>query len=293
MSSDITSLLQDAKLTRIASQIEQLPLPSIRLKSRRVQEASLPLGVSKIGGLPDLPPDPLWPIWHDTPLAFIAQINFAEIQAMYGVQDLPEAGICYFFYDADHGPIGYDPHLRGGWRVFYYGGIPMYLRRVPAPTALREKKLTWLPEEQHYQACALTFSTEMTLPPCDSSPIDALRLSAQERASYQDVLEKMEKRASGPLHRLLGHPDALQGDMQTECQLVSHGLYFGNGWPDEKERVEQLLKGAQDWQLLLQLDTDPEAEMLWGIEGRCYYWIQTQALQARNFENVWFIMQWT
>jgi uncharacterized protein YwqG len=63
--------------------------------------------------------------------------------------------------------------------------------------------------------------------------------------------------------------------------------------PKESARVEQLLRGAQDWQLLLQLDTDPMAEMLWGIEGRCYYWIQTQALQKQQFENVRFIMQWT
>ena len=62
---------------------------------------------------------------------------------------------------------------------------------------------------------------------------------------------------------------------------------------DDLARVEQWRTGVQDWQLLLQLDTDPEAQMLWGIEGRCYYWIQSEALRARHFENVWFIMQWT
>jgi uncharacterized protein YwqG len=81
--------------------------------------------------------------------------------------------------------------------------------------------------------------------------------------------------------------------MQVESQLVSHGLYLGDGWPKDNARVEQLLPGTQDWQLLLQLDTDYEAKMVWGVEGRCYYWIQTKALQERQFENTWFIMQWT
>lgn len=53
------------------------------------------------------------------------------------------------------------------------------------------------------------------------------------------------------------------------------------------------MNSEQDWQLLLQLDTDPGAEMLWGIEGRCYYWIQIETLKKSYFENVWFIMQWT
>ena len=103
----------------------------------------------------------------------------------------------------------------------------------------------------------------------------------------------LEKRIPGPVHRLLGHPDALQGDMHAESQLVSNGLNLGNGWPDDEDKVKQLLPGVQDWRLLLQLDRDINAEMLWGIEGRCYFWIQIEALQKRHFENVWFIMQWT
>jgi len=293
MDDTIGIMLRNTGLSRLVPQLEQLALPSIRIISTATQENSFPLGVSRLGGLPDLPPDMAWPTWKTIPLAFIAQINLAEVHPLDSMNLLPTSGILYFYYDADHVPVGYNPAWRGGWQVLYSSGGLSRLQRVPVPAALLEKEPTWMPKGQRYATCALRFSLEMTLPPVNSIYIDALKLSRQERNAYWNVLSMLEQRTSAPLHRLLGHPDALQKDMQAESQLVSHGLYLGSGWPEDRAKVEQLLRGAQDWRLLLQLDTDPAAEMLWGIEGRCYFWIQAEALQKHYFENVWFIMQWT
>jgi len=288
---DLHTLFHNEGLARVADQLGQLAQPSIRMASQARGESAFALGTSKLGGLPDLSEGMAWPTWKESPLAFIAQINLSEVYAFDVAGLLPAAGLLSFFYDADHVPVGYDPAWRGGWRVLY--GKGSRLQRVSVPAALLAKESTWLPPGQQYAECALRFSLEATLPPADSTSIESLHLSNQEREAYWRVLTTLEQRTPGPRHRLLGHPDALQGDMQIESQLASHGLYLGNGWPKESARVEQLLRGTQDWQLLLQLDTDPVTEMLWGIEGRCYYWIQTQALQKQQFENVWFIMQWT
>jgi uncharacterized protein YwqG len=290
---DLGTLLRNKGLARVADQLEQLAQPSIRMISMAMGESELALGTSKVGGLPDLSEDIAWPTWKDMPLAFIAQINLAEIQPLDVAGLLPASGLLSFFYDADHVPVGYDPAWRGGWCVLYDDGEHSRLQRVSIPPALLTKEPTWLPKGQQYAECALRVVLERTLPPASSSSLESLHLFDQERKAYWKVLTALEQRTPGPLHRLLGYPDALQGDMQVESQLVSHGLYLGDGWPRESARVEQLLPGAQDWQLLLQLDTDHQAEMLWGIEGRCYYWIQTKALQKRQFENTWFIMQWT
>jgi len=67
------------------------------------------------------------------------------------------------------------------------------------------------------------------------------------------------------VHRLLGHPDQEQNDMQTECQLVSHG----SGYGDPNARL--LEAGAKDWELLLQIHSDPNAGMEWGDIGKIYY----------------------
>lgn len=290
---DITMLLRNEGLGGVADQLEKLAQPSIRLINTAIEECSLDLGASKLGGLPDLPKELAWPTWKDIPLAFVAQINLAEVPTLDEANLLPASGILSFFYDADHVPVGFDPALRGGWRVLYGNGDRSRLRRVPVPAALLAKEPTWMPNGQQYVPCALTFAREMTLPPADSTDIEVLQFSSQERDAYWKVLSALEQRIPGSMHRLLGHPDALQGDMQVESQLVSHGLSLGNGWPDDRTRMEQLRNGVQDWRLLFQLDSDPNAEMLWGIEGRCYYWIQTDALRMHQFENVWFIMQWT
>jgi len=293
MNKDIDTLLHSFGLTRVANQLEQIALPSIRIASTAIRESLLSPGASKLGGLPDLPPEIEWPTWNDVPLAFIAQIDLAEVHTVDRMGVLPPSGLLSFFYNADHIPVGYDPAWRGGWRVLYYDGIYSRLRRVPVPVSLLERQSIWMPVGQHYTACALTFSLETTLPPVNSSYIQTLDLSEQEHDAYLQILKAMREREDKPLHRLLGHPDTLQGDMQLECQLVSHGLSLAHGWPTDMTRVEELQAGSQEWQLLLQLDTDPEAQMVWGIEGRCYYWIQAKALQDRQFEHTWFIMQWT
>lgn len=97
--------------------------------------------------------------------------------------------------------------------------------------------------------------------------------------------------SGGVTHRLLGHADAIQGDMQLECQLASHGVDCG-GVPDEHDpRVARLAAGAADWQLLLQIDSEPLASMTWGDVGRLYWWLRAEDLRARRWEAAWLVLQ--
>jgi uncharacterized protein YwqG len=93
------------------------------------------------------------------------------------------------------------------------------------------------------------------------------------------------------IHRLLGHPDPVQGNMQLECQLVTNGLYCGDGTGHEDPRASALEAGARDWRLLLQIDTDDTLGSEWGDTGRVYFWIREQDLAAQRFDSAWHIMQ--
>jgi uncharacterized protein YwqG len=177
--------------------------------------------------------------------------------------------------------------------VLYYDGPFSRLKRTLLPRALAEKESTWMPEGQKYAPCALTCSIDMTLPPGDSWALQTLQLSVQERYRYQKMLSAFREEKQKPLHRLLGYPDALQGDMQMNCELLSRSFSLGDGLPGDGMQLEQLQREAQKWRLLLQLDTDEDAQMLWGINGRCYYWIQEEALKQRQFAETWCILQWT
>ncbi len=87
-------------------------------------------------------------------------------------------------------------------------------------------------------------------------------------------------------NRLLGNPDTIQDDMRIQCQLTSHGVTDGND-----PRTAALSKGAMDWQLLLQVDSNEHAGMRWASSGMLYYWITSADLHARHFDATWVVLQ--
>jgi uncharacterized protein YwqG len=117
-------------------------------------------------------------------------------------------------------------------------------------------------------------------------------MSPNETYDYAEIAWGDEQDdAAGLVHRLLGHPDHVQGDMQVECQLVTNGLEWGapSGYRDP--RAVSLRPGAGDWRLLLQVDSEEAAGMMWGDAGRVYFWIRREDLLARDFDRSWLILR--
>jgi uncharacterized protein YwqG len=85
---------------------------------------------------------------------------------------------------------------------------------------------------------------------------------------------------------MLGNSDTIQDDMHLQSQLYSNGI---TDMDDPK--VQELSKGANDWLLLLQVDSDHQAGMQWASTGMLYYWIKKEDLQAHNFEHTWLVLQ--
>jgi uncharacterized protein YwqG len=138
-----------------------------------------------------------------------------------------------------------------------------------------------------YAAIGLSPEAELTFTPWESSTLDGLGMTRGELDAYADVLPS----GDGAAHRLLGHPDPLQGDMQLECQLVPHGLYCGDASGSRDPRAARLRPGAADWRLLLQVDSQDETGMMWGDVGRLYYWIRREDLAVGDWDGTWLILQ--
>jgi len=140
----------------------------------------------------------------------------------------------------------------------------------------------------------MSFDPGLTLPRSGSAAHDQLvkasGLSLAEAKVYSDFVWDLES-GNAPNHHLFGHAANIQGDTQLEAQLVSNGLYCGNDGGYEDARAQQLAKGADDWMLLLQLDSDQEAGFMWGDVGMLYFWIRKQDLAQRAFDRTWLIMQ--
>ena len=65
--------------------------------------------------------------------------------------------------------------------------------------------------------------------------------------------------------------------MEAQCHDIARSL----GQPSE----------VADWRLLLQLDTDYDAGMMWGDVGCLYFWIREQDARAGDFSRICMILQ--
>jgi uncharacterized protein YwqG len=241
--------------------------------------------MSKLGGNPHLPGRFDWPTNGSRPLDFLLQLNLQDLSSMEMARLLPRTGVLSFFYDLETQPWGYELSDRSGFRVVYFPETSTFIERRPPR------------EEFRLDERCLDFFPRISVPHLRSQAGDLLELRSQmldwELDKYAQFAADYERRQGPPLtdtnHHFLGHPETIQNDMQLQAQLVTHG--FGDGSDRRDPRRAELETGAADWVLLLQLDSDPSANLRWGDSGMLYFWIPRQDLRERRFENVWVVLQ--
>lgn len=207
---DLAKKLSDAGMAPIAAEVAALSREAFRIQTSAATDETLPIGASKLGGLPDLPANIAWPDCEGAPFQIFAVRRLALVP----------------------------------------------FQSIPDPCAkLLERPLRTLEDQDMY-------------------------------ANFFD-----EYSHQGPAHRLLGWPTLMQNEMELECQMVTNGIYRGDTSGYKHPRRPELEKGAQDWILLLQVDSDDDAQMMWGDAGMLYFWIRRQDLERSDFGNAWCILQ--
>src|SRR5215467_1149170 len=124
---ELEAALARAGLAEWSPRLAAAARHTIILEPGPVEEgAGTPIGASRVGGMPDLPAGGPWPwrpalpadgwkelpqhlqelfqedISHEArpwPLSFVAQVNFAEIHAVGGLDGFPSSGRLLIFYD--------------------------------------------------------------------------------------------------------------------------------------------------------------------------------------------------
>ena len=275
------------------SQAEQLARhvsPGIALEAHSVDDAELALGGSRLGGSPDLPPGFVWPTNQGRPLVFLAQLNLTDFRRFEAAQVLPDEGWLYFFYDAGAQPWGFDPADRAGWSVHFHpdSDAGALTRTKLPPTPADAVPPEFEQDQTTFRPSRLVPSSIDTL----LDPEEVLKTIGVDADRVLDALDEESPEEDEGQHQLLGHPLVIQADMRLDCQLVSHGLYCGDETGYNDPRAEHLAAGAEDWRLLLQIDTDGEGPgWMWGDCGRLYFWIREQNLASRAFDQIWVHLQ--
>ena len=249
----------------------------------------LPVGTSKMGGLPDLPEDAAWfrNPETDIPLSFVAQVNLAEAASFDREHRLPERGMLYFFYDcsADGMPWGFDPKDGSGRAVYYYDGDLSQLSRREAPEDLERDDNGTV-----FGAARMCFGAEMELPSPESDLANDLDLPDDD--DTQDAYwEWLDEREEELCNKLLGHADPVQSGMELECEYVTNQIYCGTPEGYQLAKSRGLDKNAARWNLLMQVDSNEEIGMMWGDMGRLYFWITGEDFAERRFDRCWLILQ--
>lgn len=263
MKKQIIELLQQCGLEQYKEVIEQGIKPSIRLKPKRVkQEKTIPIGSSKMGGRPDLPPSIDWPVWsakEEHQLSFLCQVNLSELPEMplSLERTVPQSGMLYFFFASTNEAIyeeDWFPTQKDACRVLFYNGDASILRRTNYPKKMKK--------EGCFPACSLMTLIEWDIP---SSEWIALEEEEQDFwVKWEDFNKKhqlnfvsdTDETYFRPVHKLFGHVDAIQYEMERE------------------------------WVHLLTVDTCEELKMDWGDTGHVVFWVPEKDLKKWLFTNV-------
>lgn len=186
-------------------------------ESRMGDESDLPLGASKIKGIPHLPPGFDWP----GGALFLAQFNLEDLAPQDVQQLLPATGIMYFFFN---------PNTATG-TVYYYTGAfdVLNLRHYPENG---NDDLEYFLEEYRDRLYQVTFEKKAAF--CIDGILEQLPDMLKNEVS--DILDcPLTARAIGD--NLFGQPGYWQGEneifgnkqMEEEADLLLFQYEFGEG----------------------------------------------------------------
>lgn len=254
---------------RAALEASVRPYVSLKGSRGRAQPWS-----SRLGGAPYRPQGSAWPLSRTSgrPLAFLAQLNFAELPHLEG---FPTQGIVQFFiadgdycgaaFDRGHGieALGDDAN----YRVLYHPEVmrdPAGLDLASAPYA-PDPDGHGLPHDP-----AQEFMLRGTL---TSGPV-----------TRDDRL--FEHLVGQSLWVLLESEDGLEIDddeLERYERLAGSGHKLG-GYPDFRQKDPRTLQHPHVQ--LLQLSSDDDLELMWGDSGIAHFFIQPDDLARADFSRV-------
>ena len=250
------TLLQKYGLLHKETAILNVARNSIKIMKNNMEEVQIPIGSSKIGGLPDVPEDWEFPIYKNRTLSFLGQFNLREARPFDLEKELPSSGILYLFYDVVEQPWGFEED-KGCFKVLYFDGDEKELKRKEYPD-----------ETEDYFALPVikvTFTNMLTLPEYP----EGMEFSEDEQDNYFVMRQELIQPNNDPAHYILGYPFSIQNDVFDEFNL----------------KPEEAI-------LLLQIDSDEEdLKLLWGDSGIIYFGIDKNSLANKQFDRVQFTLQ--
>ncbi|WP_227430713.1 YwqG family protein [Psychrobacter sp. I-STPA6b] len=270
--------------------LEQSKVNIVSMSLQKVDK-ELPLTASKVGGFGYLPENESYPSKaNGTPLALLAQINFAEIADAVDLsqlpQPLPESGILQIYIDGEDDLYGADfdnPFPSEAYQVRFWQDITLPIDQTALEQAKAELgKLAsenddyYLPFN-HTDELAITFKKEGQ--PCT--------INCHEFGKYAKNIDVLKDKGIWQYFEesQIENPDDVY-QTYTDFTHIGNGHQL-LGYPDfAQEDPREDTEGLQQHILFLQIDSDFKADICWGDAGVANFFITPDELKNKDFSRL-------
>lgn len=267
---DIQQLFTDNGLTDYWHKFADKLKPCFRIRYSPAQDQDIPIGKSKLGGLPDLPRQTEWAKFHHLPLTFLAQINLAELPDDDVRKLLPDKGLLSFFYSLENDDYTSSPH-----KVLFSDRPINDLERKAAPANLTANEMIY--ETGHIHSMAI----EQSLPGGETEYVlETFKNDDQKRWIYWELAEP--DNSIETTNKQFGYPYHSDDRFELICECIA----TGDKQLDQINSFTEIQKQAirDKWVLLLQIDSNTDLNMYMGADLDCFYfWITEDDLTRKDF----------
>ncbi|MGY5138098.1 YwqG family protein [Streptomyces nigrescens] len=180
------------------------------------------------------------------------------------------------------------PHeIAERWIGLLRPGLRLEKATGTAPVVGRLGGLPELPENEEWPVWEghgpLSFVASLDCAALPSAALDITMPADGTLAWDDDFQEALWDHFEGTEHRIGGHAHPVQDEVETE---VARGALGSPPWDDPRIKEEALR-----WVLLAQIDSDDDADMMWGDCGALYWLIRPEDLAERRFDRAMFTWQ--
>ena len=254
--------------------------------SIRLEIGGAATGLTRFGGIPDVPNGFEWAYYNGRPLSFLAQFDLEEISRYDTENLLPKTGVLSFFYDLEAKPQSVDEDDTGFARVYWFEDKNA-LHTAEFPDDLKT--------EHRLPALGITARSEKSYQSYPDFLLQRAKL-VEDWESFERAQNSIGIDESSNISKMLGWADPIRGNMTVQCELVSRGYFLGDEQgrsevtPLDKQEAEQW--SVKDWLPLLQLDTVTDGEFPLDLGGgRIFFYIRRDDLIERNFDDIMLFLQ--
>ncbi|MBI1368671.1 MAG: DUF1963 domain-containing protein [Planctomycetes bacterium] len=279
---EVIDVIRNSALGSEWYKIVPLLTTKITFKPRPSLESEIPIGCSRCGGVPDLPPNVQIPTNNGKPLELLAQFDLRDIAKHDVERRLPSQGQLYFF--CEYPPTnGYCLEDRAAFKVLYLN--------VPNDQLVRKMYSMRMNDRPACSWSRVDFYAQWELPSINDEIVAAsgLRtLDAEEVELYYECLDPV--RIHGSAHRLLGHSVIFQHPMRLSCELLSNGLSDSTEGMDQHV-IQHYRDASMNWCPLATFSSESDLGWKWYDDGILTYWIRQDDLASQKFDNTWTLLQ--